>query len=363
MIRTGRTLAVVAALAALLVTQARSQPPAVAPPSFPTGPALAPLTPAENLMPASFPSSCASCGVPGSACAPPACAPYEDRNGPLLQGDPLLEGPCWAPPGWFAAVEVDPVVPRVGNQLTAPVTTAAGTTQVQLPNADLRWTVSPLFEVGYRFSQGYGELLGSYRFVESAGSGSVPGFDAVGNTGSLSSRLDMNVWDLDYASREFSLGPDWDMKWFAGVRVASIYYDSTANSTLLQEHSSNHFAGAGPHAGLELVRAVEAVPGLSLFGRLDGGLLMGPVHQVFDETIGPGKGVAPSGETDQKETQAVPMVSVKVGLGWTPPEVPNLRLAGGYIFEGWYDVGENVGSGSRGEITVQGVFLRGEWKY
>jgi hypothetical protein len=334
MIRTGRALAlVVVALAALAVRQAHGQTPCVVQPSV------------------SF--------------APPACAPYEDRNGPLLRGDPLLEAPAWAPPGWFAAVEVDPVSPHVGNNLTAPVTTAAGTNQVNLPNAELRWTVSPRFEVGYRLPEGYGEFLASYRFVEAAGDSTLPGFDAAGNPGALHSRLDMNVFDLDFGSREIPLamGPAWDMKWLVGVRIATVYFDSTAANVALSEHESSHFAGAGPHAAVELARSLAAVPGLALYSRLDGAVLIGSVHQVFAEALTPPGGGATAGETDQSETQALPMVSAQAGLSWAPPSFPGLRLEGGYLYEGWYNVGLNVASGSRGDITVQGIFLRGEWKY
>src|SRR4051794_27620248 len=51
----------------------------------------------------------------GPGCGPPACAPYEDRNGPLLVGDPLLDGP--ACPGWLAAVDVGVVVPHVRSNV------------------------------------------------------------------------------------------------------------------------------------------------------------------------------------------------------------------------------------------------------
>jgi hypothetical protein len=283
----------------------------------------------------------------------------EDDNGPLLKGDPLLDRPAWAPPGWFAALEIDPVGPHIKNQLTGAVASAAGTNQVSLPSADQGWTVAPRFEVGYRLDQGAGELLASYRFVESAGVDTLSPF-APGGAASLRSRLDVNVFDLDYASREFSLGPGWDLKWLAGVRVASLFLDSQAANSVLAQRTANHFVGAGPNAALELWRSL-GYSGLGLFGRLDFAMLFGPVHQAFEETATVAGGQPVTGETLLQVTDAVQVLCVEVGLAWTPTGNRNLRFAGGYLFERWW--GEGSLGDSKAEVTVQGLFLRGEWRY
>src|SRR5205085_2393829 len=92
--------------------------------------------------------------------APPGCAANEDDNGRLLKGDPLLDYSAWVSgPGWFGAVEIDPVGPWVTNRLAAPVPVGGVLTTVRLPSAPLNWTVMPYAEAGYRFGQGAGSFL------------------------------------------------------------------------------------------------------------------------------------------------------------------------------------------------------------
>src|SRR5581483_10126811 len=63
---------------------------------------------------------------------PPPCAPLEDANGPLLAAGPLVDRPCPVTPGWFAALDIGLVGPRLKNRLTAPVDVGPFTDQVQL---------------------------------------------------------------------------------------------------------------------------------------------------------------------------------------------------------------------------------------
>jgi hypothetical protein len=297
-------------------------------------------------------------GPPPWAVPPQGPVPNEDGNGTLLRGDPLLDRPPYAPPGWFAAVDVNPVWAHIKNKLAAPVTVGPLTDEVRLPTAALDVTVSPRFEFGYRMAQGAGALLASYRFVETEGSGTVSPFGPAGDAAALRSRLDLNVLDLDYGSREFSLGPRWDMKWLAGVRLASLYFDSQAADATARQRETNHFAGAGPHVGLELWHCLDET-GLALFARLDSELLVGRIRQSFTEAL-----AGAAGETDQSQVQGAPVLSAQAGLGWTPPGSEHLRLAAGYTWERWWDVGFVGGpGGSHAEVTVQGLFLRGEWRY
>jgi hypothetical protein len=43
---------------------------------------------------------------------------------------------------------------------------------------------------------------------------------------------------------------------------------------------------------------------------------------------------------------------------YRPRYLENIRLSGGYTFEQWWNLGK-LGD-SRGELTIQGFFLRGE---
>jgi hypothetical protein len=80
------------------------------------------------------------------------------------------------------------------------------------------------------------------------------------------------------------------------------------------------------------------------------------VRQSFTETV-----AGASGERDQSATPVIPVLAVQAGVGWKSPGVPHLHLAAGYFAEDWWDVGRLADS--RGELWLQGVFLRAEWRY
>ncbi|HEV3261396.1 MAG TPA: Lpg1974 family pore-forming outer membrane protein [Gemmataceae bacterium] len=326
-----------------------------APVAVASNPALGPLSLSGPPPPA------AACVPPDHGAGPPACAPYEDCNGPLLRGDPLLDRPEYPQPGWFATLEMAVVASHVKNGLTAGVTVdGLGTDQVQLPTAGLDWTGAPQLELGYRLAEGMGELLFSYHSVQTDGSTFLPGFDLDGGTGVLNSRLDVHVIDLDYASREYALGPRWDMKWNVGLRLASVLFESRATGFFLEQRAKNDFWGAGPHAGLQLWRSLD-VPGLALYGKIEGAAVLGDIKQTFEEDIATGGGLV-GGVTAQQTDQAVPVINAQLGVAWTPGwHGRRLRFAGGYEIEQWWYLGQ-VGD-SRAELTVQGLFLRGEWGY
>jgi hypothetical protein len=292
----------------------------------------------------------------------------EDRNGPLLIGDPLLDGPQPGRLGWFGSLDVDLLSTHVHNLLTAPVAVGPVTSQVTLPSADLNWTAAPRVEVGYRFAQAAGELLATYRSVATSGTATTPAFDPAGNPGELRSRFAMHVIDVDYAQRENSLLPWFDMKWRAGVRLANLFFDSAEVSPLLSQRISNHFFGAGPHTSLELWRPLLSLEppgetrvrgrGLGMFGRIDGAFVAGQVQQEFAETDGAGA-AAVSGFTRQTQFAQTWMLNVQLGLAWTFNE--SCRLSTGYTYEHWWDA--TFAGDSRGDVGTQGIFFHGEWRY
>lgn len=219
--------------------------------------------------------------------------------------------------------------------------------------------MSPRFELGYRLPQGFGAFLAAFRFLVTEGSETALRFDAAGD-GLLSSRLNLNVLDLDYASWEFALGPLCDMHWNVGVRLANVFFDARARGQLREQRASSFFLGAGPHAGLELGRRFDGT-GLSLFGRADGAVLIGRITQAFEETLTVADGTVLGGATTQRTDQAVPIVKLQAGLGWTPPGYYLTRFLLGYEIEQWYYLGRL--NDSRAELTVQGLFLRGEFSF
>src|SRR5438270_10004503 len=141
-----------------------NSPAATAAGSTTTSQAPAQLPPAETFPAQPLPAQ-ALTGPPALLPPPPPgppdlSPPYQDRNGPLLRGDPWLDRPEAPPPGWFLGLELDVVGAHIKNRLQAPVT-VDGTTidPLHLPTADMDWTGAPRIELGYRFDQGWGEFL------------------------------------------------------------------------------------------------------------------------------------------------------------------------------------------------------------
>jgi hypothetical protein len=317
---------------------------------------------------------------PASLLAPapphPPFAPYAEK--PYFVPDPLLDPPCWPPPGCFAGAEVDILDPHVKNKLTNQVTIGTNAPDtVALPGAALDWTVSPRFRVGYRLPAGFGEVSLGYRFLTSEGSESVLGPDG---PAVLKSRLDLNQIDLDYASRELSLWPHCQMKWHIGLRLVYLYFDSRQDepfnlaapgSAVFEQRESDSYVGFGPHAGLELWHHLCGIPcarwldswGLSLYGRADVGMLLGRLRQGFFETsttIGP-DGFPLTGETRVSSSQSLPMVSVQAGVRWEPYR--DLHVFLGYTAEYWWHVGTLSNLDSRGDLIDQGLVLQAELSF
>lgn len=293
---------------------------------------------------------------------PPAIYAYPETGRPWQRADTWLDRPQTPPPGLLFNLDFDLIGVHLKNRLQAPVVTDnAGTTfLVQLPTADLDWTVSPRFELGYRFAQGCGELLISYRFLTTEGRETLVGFDLDGSDVPLHSQLDLNVVDLDYATPEFSPLPHWNVQGKVGARIATVYFNSLADGFFIEDRTSNNFVGGGPHFGLDAWRMLDW-PGFSFFTRLDGAVVIGRVHQSFEESYVTTDGSVTGGATDVHNTQAVPIFSFLAGLSWTPHPYHWSRYSLGYVFEQWWGVGD--AGLSRADLTSQGVFVRAEFSF
>jgi hypothetical protein len=280
-------------------------------------------------------------------------------------------------------VDLGVVGPHVKNRLIDTVQVGSRMPDtIHTPTADLNWTVSPSVALGYRLPSGFGEFALTYRFLATDGSGTVLGPDGIVD---LKSRLDVNIADLDYLSREMSLWPHWGMKWWFGLRMANVYFDSQANegfaaavagSGIVGTHTTNHFLGGGPHYGLELTRHWEGT-GLCLTMRADGATLLGRVQQDFLEIATPSlplgfltatspmrpAGAQQTGETRESNPQDVPMLNVFLGVTWQPPRYPSLHVSVGYEYEYWWNVGRLSTAMSRGEWSEQGILLRAGFNF
>jgi len=298
---------------------------------------------------------------------------------PYFEKDPRLDPAELPHPGWLFDVELgiigSHVVDRVGQFVSPPPVPVPFT--VSVPMARLDWTVSPHFELGYRLPSGFGELDVAYRFLLTEGTGSTP----AGSTASpdaaaaLTSHLRINLGDLDYASRETSLGPNWGMKWRIGLRTADVFFDSQVDepfaaaaangaSGFFERSISDNFWGIGPHAALELNRRRNPW-GLGWVGRLDGALLFGEVRQKFAEVSTTPGG---SGLFDLSNPEQAPMLSGFLGLDWRPPCRPNMDILLGFTAEYWWNVGrlsdpDLYNGRSGGEVGSYGPLLRLEYNY
>jgi hypothetical protein len=296
--------------------------------------------------------------VPGPA--PPACAPYEDNNGRLLWGDPLLDQPGFPVPGWVASVEVGAVLPFFGaGPFSFPVTVGGTSVNIAPPIAGLNWTAAPKFDLGYRLGAGFGEFLLSYRFVASEGTRAAPGFGPSG-LGQAHGRMNFNVIDFGYASHEWSLGPGWDMRWDAGVRFASFFYDTLGVAPGLEQRGSNYYLGGGVKGGLGIRRAVAGVPGLTAGGRFEGSYLLGQTRQNFAEVITPAGGPAVGGADGFRAGMTVASVALEASIGYAPGWLgARSCIEAGYRYEHWWSIGE--AETNHGELELQTFFVR--WKY
>jgi len=312
--------------------------------------------------------------APASLFQKPSATPAyscEALPGPLFQEDPMLDPPELPPVGWFSTLDLGIIGPHIKNRLAETVQIdGLPPNAVHLPTAPLEWTVAPRIEIGYRLPSGFGAFALAYRFFGTDGSETVLGPD--GPAG-LRSRLDVNVLDLDYQSWEMSLWPNWEMKWWFGLRQANIYFDSQENESLaaaaagsgiFATRTTNHYLGWGPHYGLELDRHWGAT-GLSLVTWADGATLLGRTvqHYQASSTLLGSTGQSLVGLTTDSNPQTVPIVSLFLGVAWQPPRFPRFRFSVGYDYEYWWNVGRISNLAPRAEMSDQGVLLRAEFNF
>jgi hypothetical protein len=300
----------------------------------------------------------------------PAAPPYQPSEpGPNFEPDPLLDPHEGPQPGWFADVDLSALAAHFKNRIVGDVQVGSSPpSTLHVPGADLDWSFAPRFEVGYRLASGFGAFALSYRYLATQRVEMGPGPDGVAT---LKSRLDVNVVDMDYLSRELSLWPHWEMQWRFGLRLANLYYDANseeplaealAGSGIVTERNTDRFVGFGTHWALELERHLPQ-PGLSLVGKIDGWISLGRIRQGFFEEIATPAGGLLAGQNHVSSSQAVPALDTQVGLSYRPPAYPNLDVFVGYQYEYWWNVGRFSLSNSRGELRDQGITLRASFNY
>jgi Legionella pneumophila major outer membrane protein precursor len=301
---------------------------------------------------------------------------------PYFTHDPLLDPLQLPQPGWFAGAEIQVLKPHLLPGLRSKVQNSAQqanntSTNVQLPSASLDWTVSPRVFLGYRLPSGFGEFMVDYRHLGTQGSGATPGQN--GPLG-LNSRFAFDILDLDYNSRELSLGSNCGMKWTLGLRSLFLFFDSTANqpisqasagSGIFQARDSNNLFGIGPHGALELSRRLGD-SNFSLYGWVDAAGTFDYTHQGFltqSTTLGT-NGRPLVGQTRAFGHQAAPMINGRVGVTWQPSPSSGTRFFLGYQYEVIFDLDRvpNISptpfaAPSLGQFWDQGIVLQATFRF
>jgi len=197
--------------------------------------------------------------------------------------------------------------------------------------------------------------------------------------------LGVSVWDLDCV-RPFFFNPPcndccgprchpWDLRWFAGLRLAyinhsinSLVTDSTSTSGFAAIASSaNKFTGFGPRIGLQGRKYFGQNGRLSVYARGAGSLLVGNVYQnVINETEG-GAGIGPTINTlVARNSRIIPVAEIELGATWWL--LPRFAVSGGWLLMSFWDLGlqetGNIGSTPNLDdsniLGFDGFFLRGE---
>jgi hypothetical protein len=263
----------------------------------------------------------------------------------------------------FLNVELELAFPHLGSQLSSPPVTLGNSGPVKtvfLRNAHLDTTVSPLFEIGgFRFGPGYGDIALSYRFLATDGKDFIPALDPSG-AGEIRSRLNLQVFDLDYKGNPCALGWDTFLSWQVGGRFQVVFFDTQAQTATSFEQARNYFFGGGAHTGFTVTRPLPGRWGL--YSHFDAGFLgaYNTAQNFVASTVDPQNGFL-FGSASQQQSQFAPSLSVQAGFSWTPTRLPSSRLRGGYQFDQWYNLGRV--DDSRGDLSAHGVFVNWEWSF
>lgn len=310
------------------------RPVPVVPPAPPTPLTYAPPPPAP----------------PQGTVVPPAYDPGRDGWGPF--------GCASAAPGWFADAEVAVIFPAVKFRVTNDQPLPFTGLRLDVPSAGLDVTVMPTFELGYRLGESCGFFAFATSFFLTEGTGT-----RTNNLGTfdVKTRAEAYWWNLDYGTTPFEFLPRWEVSWRIGARITDVYFDSRGVNDVLTQKASSEFFGAGPHARFDIERRIIPVPGLAVFGRVDGAAFIGRVTQRYTANL-----LGVEDTLSVTRSQLVPYLNLQAGLSYAPPGLPGVKFTGGYMFEDYFNAGrlgvDNTGevSQSRGELWSHGFFLRGQ---
>jgi len=200
---------------------------------------------------------------------------------------------------------------------------------------------------------------------------------------SANTGITANIFDVDFA-KCLSFGgpcnpcdacfcPRWDLRWFAGARIADI---SRFDNNVTTDASGNaittglinaRFVGAGPRVGLQGRRYFGANGLLSLYAKASQALLIGD-YRMSRSKITPGDSEVPTEVINQFDrfSRMVPVTDIEIGGSWQI--APYTFVSVGYFFQCWWDLGQsetvigtNFGPLDTANILgFDGLFVRGE---
>ncbi|MBM4071804.1 MAG: hypothetical protein FJ271_23195 [Planctomycetes bacterium] len=270
------------------------------------------------------------------------------------------------PSGWYVALGVGLVKPHINSGITsgAPVS-AALPTAMHLPIAPLDWTALPDVKIGYRFAGGQDELRVRYQGLFSQGRQFFADFDAWGS-GVVHSRLDFNMIDVDYVSREFinwAMGPAPArfLDILFGLRTGNIFFDSNGfGNQVIWQGMRNNFVGIGPHVGVDYSRSLFG-PRCGVYLLVDAAGLIGSLRQDFVDVRFLDNGSIAGGRLRRSDCIGVGNLQLEPGIRVLPLADPRFRVSIGYTWQRWWYVGDTFDSNA--DVTIQGIMFRGEFTF
>ena len=290
---------------------------------------------------------------------PPAVLPAPPPLDPGPNGWAPYEPPS-SPPGCFFDVETVlllPVLQRPHHERQR----RRQRQQLHVPSVALDLTVSPKFEFGYRLPDSAGYFAGSYRFLTSQGTGTS---DFDGDRLRHAPRgSTCETFDLDYGSAPYEVAPNYLICWRIGGQIP------TSSSTRASERADQpagqqQLFRLRAHVRLDVERRIEAVHGLSLFGRLDGRVLDRADHAGVPRGRRQPVGSTRTSATPPPHRSPCPILLLQVGVSYIPPIFTNVKFTTGYQFEDYWYLGQFNANGTpgilRGELQTQGWFFRGQ---
>ncbi len=125
----------------------------------------------------------------------------------------------------------------------------------------------------------------------------------------------------------------------------------------------NNFVGGGLHTSVDFSKPFHWMPSVAFYARVEGSGLFGDLSQSFTRTeVLPNASTA-SGSLNLRDISiGVAILDVECGLSYMPLRAnSNFRVTSGYKLQQWFYLGDTTTSSAG--ITLQGVFLRGEFGY